>query len=179
MLTTKERDRLINREKEGNIAITHRNDLIVRTKLQKWIDDIPDILFILEHLPERQLKKKLVDSNVFQLQYISEKLMELLDFKPIFGPLDMPEEWIVKTKRGERKATDEDIQRSILVNAHRLTLGKFSNTFDPAVTASEWLQISSEERMYRIQASGSEPEKIKNALERVLKAIKPKEEEHK
>ncbi len=176
MLTETERERLINREKEKDTAITHRNDLIARTKLQKWIDDIPDILFILEHLPERQIKKKIVDGNAFQLQYISEILMKILDFSPIRGQINAPDKWMIKTNRVEREATNEDITRSVLVDAHRRTLFKFSDLIDPATIAAEWLLISPEERKYRIRASGAEPEKIKEALDRVLEAMKPKGE---
>jgi hypothetical protein len=176
MLTDTEKKRLINREKETDAAVTHRTDLIARTKLQRWIKDIPDVLFILNHLPKKQLTRIISDTTVFQLWYLSEKLMKILSFRPIWGQINAPDKWVIKTNHGERAATDKDINRSIFIDAHRRTISTFWGWSDPAQMAAGLIQISPEERSYQIRATGAEPEKVRAALDRVRKAITPEGE---
>jgi tetratricopeptide (TPR) repeat protein len=92
LLTATERERLINRTPDRNMSETdkekHRNsiyhnDMVVRDKVGSWLKKSEDILFALEHLPTRKLKKEINDDDIYKLLNVGLKLLEVLDFAPV------------------------------------------------------------------------------------------------
>jgi hypothetical protein len=144
MLTNIERERLENR---GSIdsATRARNELIVRNKLEKWLNDSLDADIIMDHLPEKQIKKLLTDGHAFILLSVAIKTMSLLDFRPVEGNITNPDSWHITTEEIDREseerkfntrpATDIDIARSILMDCYLDEINGFVSKSDPAVYA--------------------------------------------
>jgi len=115
MLSPTERNRLINRE---GIRSQERasNYARVRKKLAMWLnEDLADVFLCIKFLPEDQLKRVFEDPHIFRLFALVERMMEIKDFRAVYGKADDPEEWKV-TKPGEmepdRLAEDQDVRRA-------------------------------------------------------------------
>ncbi|MGD0955070.1 MAG: tetratricopeptide repeat protein [Methanotrichaceae archaeon] len=78
LLTAIEKERLS--DKNIDPIIRKRNDMIVRNKLMAWLGSVNDILFALEHLRVRKLKKELDDSYIYGLLEIVREIIDLKDF---------------------------------------------------------------------------------------------------
>ena len=109
MLTDKEKERLDNRETE-TASVRARNELVIRNKLGAWLNGLDDVLFILEHLPEKQLRTVFVDDGlvyrIFDLAKISPSLRQ---FTPVYGS---PKKPIVVENEKSRAATITDLNRA-------------------------------------------------------------------
>jgi hypothetical protein len=108
LLTEMEKDRLINRVNMKDKKARAANDIRVKKKLSAWLKNIPDILLILDKLPEDQIREELTDNDVFNLFKLTETAMYILKFSPIDGRI-YDERWISTQPGG---ATDLDIWRS-------------------------------------------------------------------
>jgi len=84
------------------------NDIRVKKKLAAWLKNIPDVLLILDKLPEDQIREELSDKDVFDLFKLTDASMGILNFSPIDGRI-WDERWISSQPGG---ATDLDIWRS-------------------------------------------------------------------
>jgi hypothetical protein len=110
-LSPQEKERLINRPSNSHDRAT--NDVKVRKKLRAWLKDLPDMALIFHYLPKEQLRKELVDSHAFNLLDSGLRVMDCLDFNPIFGDADSPDMWYVpQSDGGQQTPTDQDIERS-------------------------------------------------------------------
>lgn len=81
MLTDKEMEKLKNRDP----ATYKANDFIVRRKFKKWLDDIEYIEFILNHLPERQLKKIFADNIISDLFNLTKITLSVIGIPKIMN----------------------------------------------------------------------------------------------
>jgi hypothetical protein len=116
-LSPTEKERLLHRPTNSRDRAT--NDVRVRKKLAAWLKDIPDMELIFRHLPEPQLAKELKDDDAFLFLEFAEKIMECLEFGPIEGKIENPEEWkVVIDENNQRPANDIDIARSHEIDVH-------------------------------------------------------------
>lgn len=130
MLTLNERARLEGKESKNDnskVSESHRryNDMIVRKKVLQWLEDSQDVLFALEKLPRRQIKKYFDDEEdgpVFDLSNVIIKLISTLDFDKIQGNNiedAVATRLIYEGGRWEklaRKAERRDFERNIKLN---------------------------------------------------------------
>ena len=128
MLTDIERERLTNRD-ELDPKTKARNEFVVRNKLKSWLDDSTDVLYVLEHLDDRRLRKIIADDNVFSLYELTEKITTTLNFEGIrrdFSgafvgkriPGDDPSSSIPWQWIPLRRATETDLKREKQVRRH-------------------------------------------------------------
>lgn len=92
LLSAMEKERLSNRHLDPSLpkeevkrlmGIRKRNDLIVKNKLRAWLEDCKDVMFILKHLPVRQIKKMVTDDDAYALLENAIALLDILDFVPV------------------------------------------------------------------------------------------------
>jgi hypothetical protein len=93
MLTPTEIARLEGKESEDNnnkVSAPHKryNDMVVRNKIKQWLEDGKDVLFALEKLQGKQIKKHFSDEDdaaVFDLINVVMALIRSLGFDKIKG----------------------------------------------------------------------------------------------
>jgi hypothetical protein len=79
MLAKGQIEKLENREAFKNTPDLHQNDAIMRKKLSKFFEGIEDVLTILEHLPERQIKSVISPDDLKAAFRLSEALLPYLE----------------------------------------------------------------------------------------------------
>ncbi len=116
MLTTKEKERLANRENETP-SVRARNELVIRNKLGTWLSDLEDVILILEQLPEKQLRTVFADDEiVYKIFDLAKKGPTLRKFNQIFGTPDKPFVVNYNNEDGRvRAANYEDVERACFV----------------------------------------------------------------
>jgi hypothetical protein len=82
ILTATEKERLVTRELD--LSIRKRNDMIVRNKILSWLKNSADVLFALEQLSTRKLRKELDDNEIYTLLEIVRELLDLKDFGQLY-----------------------------------------------------------------------------------------------
>lgn len=88
LLTAQERERLVDQKLKTDIR--KRNNLIVKRKIQNWLNQLEDMQFALENLNETQLENTIADGEVFSLFKLIETLLNKLNFVPVKGPVENP-----------------------------------------------------------------------------------------
>jgi len=83
MLTEKQKDRLVNREKYVGDRALHQTDIKVRRRLVAFLKELQDIRFIVDHLPDRQLTRILEPVHLDDLYSFSETIALKLGIVPI------------------------------------------------------------------------------------------------
>lgn len=87
LLTTEQRKRLITRDekKESELEAYKKrhNDQVVLKKLGDFIESIPDVLLILEHMPQEKIAKKLRPAQVPAMLELVETLLQRIDPWPV------------------------------------------------------------------------------------------------
>lgn len=174
ILSDLERERLINREKNDCPGI---NDARVRKKLSNWTNTFEDIALIFEKLPPEQLKDLLDDDDVYFFLAVAERIMSILDFRPLDGELDKPDDWKVRIspvrrwddfspveKVVERPATEEDIKKTGTLNYLLDNIYKYYTPKNPVSKALCYTHING---FYKRL-----PESERTGVDRVLKAFK-------
>lgn len=79
MLSKTQYERLIDRDNYIGSSELHQNDLAMRKKLKKCLEEIPDLLLILKHLPHRQLNTILDTKHLQEIYELSEIVSKLLN----------------------------------------------------------------------------------------------------
>jgi hypothetical protein len=136
LLSNMEQERLENRDSLDK-RIRAINDIRVRKKLSNWLKNTADVLCIIEHLPDDQLKQVFEDEHAYRLIQLAEIIMSIKNFYPVEGELEHPEGWktiISRSRPGqepkeskERPATDEDIHRAWVLKVFYDRLDKHYN----------------------------------------------------
>ena len=121
LLTETEKERLNTRNAMSDKKTRSANDARVRKKLLAWLKNIPDVLLILNKLPEDQIRDVFPDNDIFKLFKLTEKAIHIKDFTQIDGRI-MDERWI--GYNGE--VTDLDIWRSGNLQHHIRNLIEFN-----------------------------------------------------
>jgi len=76
-----------------------------------------DIEMIFAHLPPDQLRKELKDRDVSRFLFFAVKVMHCLNFRPIEGTEDNPDDWQAVIDEDHREpATNLDITRSDMLD---------------------------------------------------------------
>jgi hypothetical protein len=88
LLSTTEKDRLKNPPIDPNIR--KRNNLIVKEKIKRWLNDAKDIYFALDHLRDTKMEGVFPDEDIFALFRATEKLLDRLNFAPVQGEPQHP-----------------------------------------------------------------------------------------
>jgi hypothetical protein len=172
MLSSTERKRLSSRSMEGmDSQIKASNDSRVRKKLAMWLnEDLYDVFLSLE-LPEDQLKRIFNDHQVFMLLYLVKKMLELLDFRAIYGELDNPDGWKVPNKPGEvepnRLIEDQDIWRAFFLGKHIDGLLDFYGRENPFSNLALIMKMDADKDLHDRVTEGE-----RKGLERVKLALK-------
>jgi hypothetical protein len=114
-LTVKEKERLADPKLEPNIK--KRNNLIVKRKIQSWLNGAGDVFFALENMSEPQVKDSVDDENVYALFKIIKILLDKMDFEPVQGYPQHPFTIIRYTRDGVRyirklRAGESDLERN-------------------------------------------------------------------
>jgi hypothetical protein len=88
LLSPTEKDRLKNPPIDPNIR--KRNNLIVKEKIKRWLNDANDVLFALNHLKDTKIEGVFPDEDIFALFNATDRLLERLDFAPVQGEPQRP-----------------------------------------------------------------------------------------
>lgn len=88
LLTSIEKDRLKNPPIDPNIR--KRNNLIVKEKIKRWLNDANDVCYALEHLKDTKIEGVFPDEDIFALFNATEKLLNRLNFAPVQGEPQRP-----------------------------------------------------------------------------------------
>jgi hypothetical protein len=100
LLTTEQRKRLITRDekKESELEAYKKrhNDQVVLKKFGDFLDSIPDVLLILEHMPPEKIAKKLRLEHLSSILDLVETLLQRIDPWPV-GEHDKGNLWVFKT----------------------------------------------------------------------------------
>jgi len=100
LLTIEQKKRLITRgeKKESKLDAYKKrhNDQVVLKKFGDYLESIPDMLLILEHMPSEKISKKLKQEHISLMLDLLDRLIERLDPWPI-GEHENGEQWAFKT----------------------------------------------------------------------------------
>lgn len=88
LLSPTEKDRLKNPQNDPNIR--KRNNLIVKEKIKRWLNDANDVCYALEHLKDTKIEDVFSDEDIFALFNATEKLLDRLHFVPVQGEPQHP-----------------------------------------------------------------------------------------
>ena len=112
LLSEKERERLKTRDSLDQ-RTRAANDSRAKRKLAAWLKNIIDVEYILDHLPDDQVRDIIDDNNIYSLLYTTERLMQIQKFHPIAGATENPDKWsVVLDENIILPAEDADIWRS-------------------------------------------------------------------
>ena len=147
-LTDDQKERMVNRDREGYLTPIERseNEFAVRNRLKEFLEFIPDAILILDKLPKDQLTKNkkladvLNDGTVQGLFDLTEKLLDLLDYMPVQGSPQKP--YVTKIlgdRPGDviiRKANDQDFARNQQLINHAGALNEYYQT------GNDWMNLA-------------------------------------
>jgi hypothetical protein len=88
LLTPTEKDRLKNPQTDPNIR--KRNNLIVKEKIKRWLNDANDVCYALEHLKDTKIEDVFSDEDIFALFNATKNLLGRLHFEPVQGEPQHP-----------------------------------------------------------------------------------------
>ena len=157
-LTKTQKQNLLFRE-DKTVAIRKNNEYAVRNHLEKCLQCLNDLRFILNHLPEKQLLRYLKDSYVFLLLDLAIQLMRVLKFAPIEGKLEDPDNWHI----GDRPIEDLDISRSVKLNYYQIKLSSIISRDDLAFRAYLYNCANDQQKMIYAKA-----------VQRVAQVVEPR-----
>jgi hypothetical protein len=140
LLTPKEKERLKNPPNNPNIR--KRNNLIVKAKIGRWLNEAKDIYFALDHLKDTKIEGVFLDEDIFVLFITIEKLLERMHFGPVLGEPQYPilpyttiatEKDAMKQKEIQpgivlewwRRATPSDLERDYQVQEFAKNLSQY------------------------------------------------------
>jgi hypothetical protein len=143
MFTELERTRL---EKRNDATMDPKekryNDMIVRNKIKQWLEDTKDVLFAIDKLPKKQVRKLATDEQAFNLLTIDRHFLDALEFAQIQGN-SIEDAVAVKTIRSidkwekwARKAEENDFMRNIKLI---LILNNYKSYLDTSPALDEYL----------------------------------------
>ena len=159
-LSPKEEEGLINRPTNAHERAT--NDVRVRKKLAAWLKEFDDMTEIFLCLPPEQLRKELSDIHVHRLSFFLITAMDVLNFHPIVGEIDKPDDWKtildVSANRFEmlasgrahyrsRAAENEDITRTLLLVDAFNELNLFFGNNNPVVEAVQLEKLEDDPKL--------------------------------
>jgi len=147
LLTEKERLRLVNRRDTDDKKIRAANDIRAKKKLSAWLKNIPDVLLILEKLPDDQIRDVLADNDIFKLFKLTEIAVDIQGFTPILGRLT-DEKWIGHF--GE--VGDIDIWRASQLRRHMTRLDFFGGNSGPMIDMEIFEQKEKHSDLYTLSA---------------------------
>jgi len=143
-LTPLMKDRLVRRDelKEKDPAAKKSNEYNVRRYVQNYLKDLEEILWILDMLPENQLRRIFKnDEDVYNLLELVERALVFLDFMPVKEykvSLDVPlglvkekallaedEDGNTRVFPSSYPATEQDIRRHHKIHEYINRLKKF------------------------------------------------------
>lgn len=70
--------------------IRKRNNIIVKRKIQYWLNDANDVFFALEHLKDTKIEDVFPDEDIFAVFKATEKMLDRLHFAPVQGEPQHP-----------------------------------------------------------------------------------------
>jgi len=160
------KDKLVRRD-EIDAATKKANEYHIRKHIINYLEDLEEILWILDTLPERQVKKLFKDEDVFRILELAERALIYLDFKPVWrdneGQLIAGKTIIADPECGSPRnysdgdqATDHDLAR---FGALRKYLARFTKFERPG----PWALYAPLDRVYykdlikKAQKEGCEP----------------------
>jgi len=141
-------ERLLHRE-ELDTATRKANEYRARQYIKNYLNDLEEIVWILDMLPQNQVAKLFKDEDLYRLQALEEKILIYLDFTPLEiasitdlasitepdGSTKQAEKTLLvsnPTKNNERAtiskgrdATNQDIERALKLNHHLLNIEDF------------------------------------------------------
>ena len=88
LISPTEKDRIKNPPVDANIR--KRNNIIVKRKIQNWLNDANDVLYALDHLKDSKAEDIFSDDDIFTLFRLIKKLLGKLNFSPVKGEPQHP-----------------------------------------------------------------------------------------
>jgi hypothetical protein len=88
LISDTEKSRLNNPPFNANLR--KRNNIIVKRKIQNWLNDAKDVLYALDHLKDSRAEDIFSDDDIFTLFYLIKKLLNKLNFSPVQGEPQHP-----------------------------------------------------------------------------------------
>jgi len=125
LLSVMEKNRLTNRE-SFDTHVLSTNDVRVKRKLSAWLTNVGDVMLILQHLPDRPLRKLLDNKAIFSIMDLGLSALsaagvpQILEggFTPtgkyVTGTADRPTRESIRPGYREiiRRASPEEIERT-------------------------------------------------------------------
>ena len=160
------KEKLIHRE-ETDVPNRKANEYNIRQYVLRHFNDVEEILWILDTLPERQIKKLFKDEDIYRFLEITEKALVYLDFMPIRryedgslfaekGLMGAPENGSPRVFSTSRPANDQDIQRYTTLQKHIARLETFVRP-RPGVIYNDLDRVYFRDLIKEVKRSGYEP----------------------
>lgn len=180
MLSSTERDRLAKRNDDDmDVQVRASNDLRIKKKMATWLEeDLDDMLLCLRKMPNDRLKKMVKDEHIFALLGLVEELLKIKEFHSIYGEFRDPSNWGITDTCGDsrgwrcdprslnKKPSDLDIWRSVVLNEHKEAIEGFLGSNNPVRMFASTVQFASDPRFKEHIQPGdiAGMERIKEAL---------------
>ncbi|NPV62822.1 MAG: hypothetical protein HPY61_09375 [Methanotrichaceae archaeon] len=181
LLTETERERLNNRRGMNDKKMRAANDARVRKKLTAWLKNIPDVLLILDKLPDDQKRDVISDMNIFALLEVVERMLYIKEFHSIYGEFRDPNHWGVTETCGDSRsyrvdtrslqsASDLDIARSEFLSEHVENIEGFLGSNNPVRQYSLTKQLADNPQFCDHLTDGDRAglERVEEALDKSL-----------
>jgi len=158
LLSDTERIRLFDRELDT--ATRKHNNLIIKRKIQNWLNQAEDVTYALKFLTDTQIKQTISDTSVFALFEATENVLDRLNFTPVRGEPDNPYVVYAATvpredpKAMRQRAMEADFERNLRLQRHAEALRKYYSTDDKHDTA---YKIYREKEAWKLDHPGAEP----------------------
>lgn len=118
LLTPKQKERLIGRDKDEFASVKRSNDFLVREALKNFLD-LKDVGLILKHLPKEQIEKVVTDKHIDGLLLLTESLYSFLGpGKSVYYEVPVEEPRTDGKKPEVVKVSAMDKQRAIDIQKH-------------------------------------------------------------
>lgn len=187
LLTDRERERLINRQSMEDKKLRSANDARVKKKLIAWLKNVPDVLLILNELPDDQKRTVINDADIYALLDVAEHMLRIKEFYSIYGDFKDPTNWGISPTIGDsrgwradpkslQKASDLDISRSLLLNDHIIAIRGFFGSNNPVTQYASTVQFAENPNFKEFVTPGhiAGMERIEQALKNSPTPVPPR-----
>jgi hypothetical protein len=147
LLTPKQKERLIGRDKDEFASLKRSNDFLVREALKNFLD-LKDVVLILKHLPKDQIEKVVTDRHIDGLLLLAEALYSYIGpGNSVYYEVPVEETRIDGKKPEIVKVSAIDKQRAIDIQKHIDSLNEIKEHREMRTKIFESFELLKENRM--------------------------------